>query len=58
MDGPSESAVRSGQGTDWDATNAHHRPVTPICRPACEVWVLSLLGALLVARIGLLGRAG
>jgi hypothetical protein len=58
MNGPSESAVHSGQGTAWGAMEAHHRPVTSICRPACEVWVRSLLGAILVARIGLLGRTG
>ena len=58
MDTPSESAVRSDQGIDWDDIEAHHRPVTLLCRPAYEVRILSLLGAILVARIGLLGCAG
>jgi hypothetical protein len=58
MDRPSESAVRSDQSIDWDDIEAHHRPVTLISRPAYEVRVLSLLGAILVARIGLLDWAG
>jgi hypothetical protein len=58
MDTPSESAVRSDRGIDWDDIEAHHRSVTLTYRPAYEARVLSPLGAILVARIGLLGCAG
>jgi hypothetical protein len=58
MDTPSERAVRSDQGIDWDYIEAHHRPVTLISRPAYEGWVLSLFGVILVGLIGLFGWAG
>jgi hypothetical protein len=58
MDTSPERAVRVDPGIDWDARDAHHRPVPLISRPAYEGWVLTLFGAILVGLIGLLGWAG
>jgi hypothetical protein len=58
MEIPAEQARRAAPDIDWDAVQAHHRPVTLISRPAYEGWILSLFGAILVGLIGLLGWAG
>jgi hypothetical protein len=54
MEIPAEQVGRADHGMDWD-DNAHRRPVTRVHRLASEGWFFSLVCALLVGCIGLLG---
>jgi hypothetical protein len=58
MDTPAEPAMRVDHRLDRDDVNAHRHPVTRVSRSVYKGWVLSLLGALLVGLIGLLGWTG
>jgi hypothetical protein len=58
MDTPSEPATRADHRIHEEDVDAHHHPMTLVRRPVYEGWVLSLLGALLVGLIGLLGWTG
>ena len=55
---PAEPAMHAHHDIDWEYVDAHHPPVTLVCRPVYEGWVLTLFGLILVGLIGLLGWTG